>query len=143
MVNFLEHLVMQLLILHIGQDLGVAKISEDPQNCGILNRTSLKRAAVQSPLDATWVHHKKLTHNPAIPPSMSYQPIPPSMSGKPIPPSMPYKAVPPSVSGKPVPPPVSCRPQKAPALLPTKPTAHPSMSALPHIKWQGIFLFVI
>lgn len=120
-----------------GQVLPVAKINEDPQNCGILNWPSLKRGAVQSPLDATWVHHRKLTHNPTIPPSMSYKSIPPSTSCKPIPPSMPFKAVPPSVSGKPVPP-MSFKPQKAPAMLPTASTAHPSMSALPHIKWQGI-----
>lgn len=133
---------MQLLILHAGQVLPVAKINEDPQNCGILNWPSLKRGAVQSPLDATWVHHRKLTHNPTIPPSMSYKSIPPSTSCKPIPPSMPFKAVPPSVSGKPVPP-MSFKPQKAPAMLPTASTAHPSMSALPHIKWQGISLFII
>ncbi|KAK1372231.1 hypothetical protein POM88_028424 [Heracleum sosnowskyi] len=120
-----------------GQGLPVANINEDLQNYEILNRSSLKRGAVQSPLDATWVHHKKLAHNPTIPPSTSYKPIPPSTSCKPIPPSMPYKAVPPS-SGKPVLPGVSFKPQKAPALLPSATTAHPSMSALPYIKWQGI-----
>ncbi|XP_074350787.1 uncharacterized protein LOC141690080 isoform X2 [Apium graveolens] len=121
-----------------GQDLPVAKINEDHRDYEILNRPSLKRGAVQYPVDATWVHHKKLTHNPTIPPSTSHKPIPPLTSCKPIPPSMPYKAVPPSVSGKPVPPPVSFKLQKAPALLPTATTTHPSMSALPHIKWQGI-----
>lgn len=114
-----------------GQGLPVAKVNEISHNCAVLSRPSLKRGAIQFPPDA---NRRKLTHNPTVPPSMSYKPIPPSMPYKPVR-SM---SVPPSMLCKSVPPPASLKRKNAPALLPTATAAHPPIPALSHIKWQGI-----